>query len=471
MEQFYNIPHFYSFTVQIYNFFLYIHRFLLFLHKFFFVNRSILKLAIPNIISNITIPLLGLVDMMLMGHLSSPVYIGAIALGGTIFSVLYSFFSFLRAGTTGFTAQSYGSNDFHEISYSLYRATTIAIIATLLILCLQNPIAKLSLILLDGSNEVRNLAITYFYVRIWAAPANMLLYCLNGWFIGMQNTKSPMIIAIIINVLNIVFSIFFVVVMKKDVVGVALGTVIAQYCGLVTALIFLFTKYKPYLIKINIHILLDINKLKKFFKVNTDLMIRSILLVLTIAFFTNQSAILGDNILSINMTLLQFFYIFSYFTDGFAYAGEALVGKFIGANDSENLKSVVTHLFKWGAFISVPFTIIYALFPTPFVKMISDNPTIIQQVQPYYVYMALIPIITFAAFLWDGIYIGATASKAIRNTMILSSLFVFLPMWYFLTPILGNHGLWIAFLGFMIARGVSMTFSAKKSILQLPKNQ
>ena len=173
MEQFHNIPHFYSFTVQIYNFFSYIHRFLLFLRKFFFVNRSILKLAIPNIISNITTPLLRLVDMMLMGHLSSPVYIGAIALGGTIFSVLYSFFSFLRAGTTGFTAQSYGSNDFHEISYSLYRATTIAIIATLLILCLQNPIAKLSLILLDGSNEVRNLAITYFYVRIWAAPANM----------------------------------------------------------------------------------------------------------------------------------------------------------------------------------------------------------------------------------------------------------------------------------------------------------
>lgn len=435
------------------------------------MNRSILKLAIPNIISNITIPLLGLVDMMLMGHLSSPVYIGAIALGGTIFSVLYSFFSFLRAGTTGFTAQAFGSNDFQEISYSLYRAATIAIIATLLILCLQNPIAKLSLALLDGSNEVRNLAITYFYIRIWAAPANMLLYCLNGWFIGMQNTRIPMIIAIIINVLNIAFSIFFVVVMKQDVVGVALGTVIAQYCGLLTALIFLFAKFKTYLIKVNIHILLNINKLKRFFKVNTDLMVRSILLVLTIAFFTNQSATLGDNILSINMILLQFFYIFSYFTDGFAYAGEALVGKFIGANDSENLNSVVRHLFKWGAFISLPFTVLYALFPTPFVKIISDNPMIIEQVQPYYIYMVLIPIITFAAFLWDGIYIGATASKAIRNTMIFSSLLVFLPLWYFLTPVLGNHGLWIAFLSFMIARGVSMTLSAKKNILQLANNQ
>lgn len=435
------------------------------------MNRSILKLAIPNIISNITIPLLGLVDMILMGHLSSPVYIGAIALGGTIFSVLYSFFSFLRAGTTGFTAQAYGAKDHSEVSYSLYRSTIIAIIAFLLIICMQNPIAKVSMALLEGSNEVLNLAITYFFVRIWAAPANMLLYCLNGWFIGMQNTKIPMAIAIIINVLNIAFSIFFVVVMHQDVVGVALGTVIAQYCGLITALIFIFVKYKQYLIKIDTHILLDINKLKKFFVVNTDLMIRSILLVLTIAFFTNQSAKLGDNMLSINMILLQFFYIFSYFTDGFAYAGEALVGKFIGARNQENLRSVVIHLFKWGAYICVPFAILYALFPTPFVKMISDHPVIIEQIQPYYIYMVLIPIITFAAFLWDGIYIGATASKAIRNTMIISSILVFLPMWYFLMPIYGNHGLWVAFLGFMLARGISMTFFAKKNILQLPNNQ
>ena len=435
------------------------------------MNRSILKLAIPNIISNITIPLLGLVDMILMGHLNSPVYIGAIALGGTIFSVMYSFFSFLRAGTTGFTAQSYGANDSSEVSYSLYRSLCIAVIAFLLILSLQKPIADISLALLEGSDDVKNLAITYFFVRIWAAPANMLLYCLNGWFIGMQNTKIPMAIAIIINVLNIVFSVFFVVVLKQDVAGVALGTVIAQYCGLITAFVFILTKYRNYLIKIDVHILLNVNKLKKFFKVNTDLMIRSILLVLTIAFFTNQSAKLGDNILSINMILMQFFYIFSYFTDGFAYAGEALVGKFIGARDEKSLFSVVVHLFKWGAYICVPFAILYAVFPTPFVRIISDQPVIIEQIRPYYIYMTLIPIITFAAFLWDGIYIGATASKAIRNTMIISSIIIFLPLWYILTPLYGNHGLWIAFLCFMLARGISMTFFAKKNIFQLPNNQ
>lgn len=435
------------------------------------MNRSILKLAIPNIISNITIPLLGLVDMMLMGHLSSPVYIGAIALGGTIFSVMYSFFSFMRAGTTSFTAQALGGGDDIEISHSLYRPLFIAAIASILIISLQDPIAQLSLMLLDGSDEVKELAITYFYVRIWAAPANMFLYCFNGWFIGMQNTRIPMAIAIIINVFNIFFSIFFVIMMKQDVAGVALGTVIAQYCGLATALFCLFRKYRKNLSRINFSILLNANKLKRFFKVNTDFMTRSILLILTIAFFTNQSAKLGDNILSINMILLQFFYIFSYFTDGFAYAGEALVGRFTGAGDRESLKSAVTHLFRWGAYISIPFTILYAIFPTTFVKIISDNAEIIAEISPYYIYMAVIPVITFAAFLWDGIYIGATASKAIRNTMIIASLVVFVPLWYFLVPRFGNHGLWIAFLSFMAARGVSMTIMAKKNILQFTKNQ
>lgn len=435
------------------------------------MNRSILRLAIPNIISNITIPLLGLVDMILMGHLSSPVYIGAIALGGTIFSVMYSFFSFMRAGTTGFTAQALGGGDSTEISHSLYRPLFIATIASILIISLQNPIARLSLLLLDGSDEVKHLAITYFYVRIWAAPANMFLYCLNGWFIGMQNTRIPMAIAIIINVSNIIFSIFLVIVMKQDVAGVALGTVMAQYCGLATALFCLFRKYRKNLSRINFSILLNANKLKRFFKVNTDFMTRSILLILTIAFFTNQSAKLGDNILSINMILLQLFYIFSYFTDGFAYAGEALVGRFTGAGDSESLRSVVTHLFRWGAYISIPFTVLYALFPTTFVKIISDNAEIIAETSPYYIYMAVIPVITFAAFLWDGIYIGATASKAIRNTMIIASLAVFAPLCYLLVPRFGNHGLWIAFLSFMAARGASMTLMAKKNILQSNKNQ
>lgn len=433
------------------------------------MNREILKLAIPNIISNITIPILGLVDMILMGHLGSAVYIGAIALGGTIFSVLYSFFSFLRAGTTGFTAQALGCNNKTEIIYSLYRSLCIGIPIIILILSLQTPIAKLSSILLDGSDEVKSLALKYFYIRIWAAPANIMLYCFNGWFVGMQNTKIPMFIAILINVMNILFSIIFVIILKQNVTGVALGTVIAQYSGLTLAIVLLIRNYKSYFIKINKEILFDFSKIKRFFKVNTDLMIRSFLLIISIAFFTNQSAKLGDNILAINMILLQSFYIFSYFTDGFAYAGEALVGKFIGSKDRNNLIKSIRLLLMWGFSISIPFTILYALFPSTFVKIISDNPNILTEIKPYYIYMIIIPLITFAAFIWDGIYIGATASKAIRNTMIISSIFIFLPAWFFLVPRFENHGLWIAFLCFMIARGIAMTLMAKRNIIQSVK--
>ena len=318
--------------------------------------------------------------------------------------------------------------------------------------------------LLHGSDEVLAFTATYFRVRIWAAPAVLCLYAFNGWFIGMQNTTIPMIIAILTNVVNIVLSIIFVNAMGMGVTGVALGTVIAQYCGLLTAIIFLFAKFRYHLIPIRGVILLQSDKLKRFFSVNADFMIRSILLVLSIAYFNNQSAKLGDDMLAVNMILMQFFYIFSYFTDGFAYAGEALVGRFTGAHDSKQLHQTVKLLLIWGVIIAAPFTVLYALFPDWFIGLISDQPEIAVQAQPYHIYLALIPMITFAAFLWDGIYIGATASRAIRNTMLISALGVFLPASLILMPLFGNHGLWSAFLMFMVARGLSMTLMAKKAV-------
>ena len=403
--------------------------------------------------------------MMLMGHLDSVAYIGAIGLGGTIFSVLYSIFSFMRAGTTGFTAQAYGGKDESEISYAFYRSMGIALIATVLVLSLQRPIEWIAMQLLNGSSEVLGYTAEYYRVRIWAAPAVLSLYTFNGWYIGMQNTTIPMTIAILINVVNIGLSVLFVNVFHMGVTGVALGTVIAQYTGLLTAIIFMLAKYRRYLIPIEKKVLLQADKLKRFFKVNTDFMIRSILLVLTLAFFTNQSAKLGDDILAVNMILMQFFYIFSYFTDGFAYAGEALVGRFTGAKDPVNLKKTVKYLLLWGLGLSVPFTLLYWAFPEAFIHLISDRPEVAVQARPYHLYMILIPVITFAAFIWDGIYIGATAAKGIRNTMLIASLVVFLPAWAILMPRYGNHGLWIAFLLFMIARGVSMTVMAKRSVL------
>ena len=428
------------------------------------LNRSILKLAIPNIVSNITVPLLGLVDMVLMGHQDSIAYIGAIGLGGTIFSVMYSIFSFMRAGTTGFTAQAYGAGDKTEMAYALYRSLCIALVSTVLVLSLQGFVEWLSLRLLHGSEEVLAHTVTYFRVRIWAAPAVLCLYAFNGWFIGMQNTTIPMVIAILTNVVNIGLSVLFVNGMGMGVSGVALGTVIAQYCGLITAVVFLFAKFRHCLIPVRRAVLLQRDKLKRFFSVNADFMIRSILLVLSIAYFNNQSAKLGDDMLAVNMILMQFFYIFSYFTDGFAYAGEALVGRFTGAHDGEQLRKTVKLLLVWGFVIALLFTLLYALFPDAFIGLISDQPEIALQAKPYHIYMILIPLITFAAFLWDGVYIGATAARAIRNTMLISAVCVFLPATLLLMPRFGNHGLWIAFLLFMVARGLSMTLMAKKAV-------
>ena len=391
------------------------------------LNRSILRLAVPNIVSNITVPLLGFVDMMLMGHQDSITYIGAIGLGGTIFSVMYSIFSFMRAGTTGFTAQAYGANDRAEMAYSLYRSLCIALIATVLVLSLQDAVEWISMKLLNGSEEVLAYTATYFHVRIWAAPAVLCLYAFNGWYLGMQNTTIPMTIAILTNVVNIVLSVIFVNAMGMGVRGVALGTVIAQYCGLLTAIIFLFAKFRRHLIPIRWVLLVEKDKLKRFFKVNADFMIRSILLVLSIAYFNNQSAKLGDDMLAVNMILMQFFYIFSYFTDGFAYAGEALVGRFTGAHDTKQLRQTVRLLFLWGFLIALPFTALYALFPDWFISLVSDQPEIIPMAQPYHIYLAAIPLVTFAAFLWDGVYIGATAARAIRNTMLISAIGMFLP--------------------------------------------
>lgn len=434
------------------------------------LNHSIIRLAIPNIISNITVPLLGLVDMILMGHQDSVAYIGAIGLGGTIFSVMYSIFSFMRAGTTGFTAQAYGAGDESEISYSFYRSISIALLATIIVLSLQSPVEWVSMKLLNGSDEVLRHTALYFRVRIWAAPAVLCLYTFNGWYIGLQNTTIPMTIAILINVANIALSILFVNGLGLGVQGVALGTVVAQYCGLFTAIIFLLTKYRHYLIPVRKALLLQRDRLRRFFRVNTDFMIRSILLVLSIAFFTNQSAKLGDDILAVNMILMQFFYIFSYFTDGFAYSGEALVGRFTGARDLIHLKKTVKYLLIWGLTLSLPFTLLYWAFPDTFVQLITDQPEVAQQARPYHIFMILIPLVTFAAFLWDGIYIGATAASSIRNTMIIAAIAVFLPATLLLVPRYGNHGLWIAFLLFMTARGVSMSFMARKAIFRPLEN-
>jgi multidrug resistance protein, MATE family len=434
------------------------------------VNKEILRLAIPNIISNLTVPLLGMVDMALMGRMGSPVYIGAIALGGIIFSVVYMGFGFLRMGTTGFTAQAYGRGNTLQISYALYRALAIALLIALLLIVLQKQLGWFSFFLLDGSEEVKSLASTYFLIRIWAAPATLGLYAFMGWFVGMQNTLIPMYIAIAINLLNIAFNLIFVVWLGMDVDGVAWGTVLAQYSGLLLAIGFYLKKYSKYRIKLSLPLLIEKSELQRFFKVNADILIRTMLLILTLSFFTSKSAGIGDEVLAINSIILQFFFLFSYFMDGFAYAGEALTGKFIGSGNKQKLIKLIKHNFAWGLSLSLPFMLLYAFIPSLLIGLITNDVNLIDSSKSFHVWMLLIPVTTFGAFIWDGIFVGATASTAMRNSMLIAVLLVFFPVWMLLNNIWENHGLWIAFHLFMLSRAVTMSLMARKAVLGVVKN-
>jgi len=431
------------------------------------MNRQILNLAIPNIISNITIPLLGMVDLAILGHLESAKYIGAIALGGLIFNFIYAFFSFLRMGTSGFTSQAYGENNPTEMILMFGRSMFFAIIGGILIILLQYPIDLLSFNLISGSNDVETLAREYYYIRIYAAPASLGIMALSGWFIGMQNAKIPMIIAILINIINIGANLLFVYGFGMRSAGVAWGTLIAQYVGLIVGIILFWRYYRSYFSHWENQLFFNMAKLKRFFQVNTDIIIRTLSLIFVFAFFTVESAKINDTILAVNTVLLQYLLVFSYLTDGFAHAAEALVGKYIGAKDSARLKKVIRYLFLWGLGISIPFTLTYVFAGDYLLYILTDNSEVIAAAAPYLFWIGIVPILTFAAFIWDGVYIGATASKAMRNALLISTLVIFLPSYYLLKNHLANHGLWLAIMLFMISRGILLTLYSRKHIFNL----
>jgi len=417
------------------------------------MKNPILRLAIPNILSNITIPLVGMVDLALMGHMDSEIHLNAIAIGGTIFSFIYMSFGFLRMGTTGFVAQAYGSNNREELIHILSRSLIVAFTIAAFILTLQIPIGQISIYLLNAGDEVNHLALVYFHIRVFAAPATLGLYAVMGWFIGKQDTKTPLYLALLINIGNIGFNLLFIYVfhMKSD--GVAWGTLIAQYMGFITGLFIIF-KRNTALIKLwNWQKVIEKVKLKQFFSVNRDIFIRTILLLLTITFFTASSARMGTEILAVNTILLQFFMFFTYFIDGFANAAEALVGKHIGIQDRKGLRLLIRKIFIWGLSISVLFSLIYIVFGEYIIMILTDIPHIIATAKPYFIWIGILPIVSFAAFIWDGVFVGATEAKAMRNSMLISTLLVFFPLYYILQPLWANHGLWIAFNAFLFSRG------------------
>ena len=420
------------------------------------MNRRILRLAIPSIVSNITVPLLGLVDVTIVGHLGAAAYIGAIAVGGLLFNILYWNFGFLRMGTSGLTSQAYGRKDPDAAVRVLVQAVAVGLLSAGVILVLQYPVERLAFSLLDTSEEVERYAVAYFRVCVWGAPAVLAMYGFKGWFIGMQNSRFPMYIAIAVNVINILCSLCFVFLLKMKVEGVALGTVVAEWSGLVIALVLWRTRYGTLRRRIALRDSLHFSAMKRFFAVNRDIFFRTLCLIAVTTFFTSTGARQGDVILAVNTLLMQLFTLFSYIMDGFAYAAEALAGRYIGAGDLKNLRHAVSNLFGWGVGLSLVFTLLYGIGGKHFLGLLTSEQQVIQVAGHYFYWVLAIPLAGFGAFLWDGILIGATATRQMLWAMAVAAA-AFFGIYYIFSGAKDNHILWLAFLTYLLLRGVMMT--------------
>ena len=425
------------------------------------MNRRILHLAIPSIVSNITVPLLGLVDVTIVGHLGATAYIGAIAVGGLLFNILYWNFGFLRMGTSGLTSQAYGRKDKDAEIRVLVQAGSVGLFSALAMLILQYPIERLAFRLLDTSAEVEQYAVTYFRICIWGAPAVLAQYGFTGWFIGMQNSRYPMYIAIVMNVINIVCSSCFVFLFGMKVEGVALGTVVAQYSGVMMAWWLWFYNYKELRGRITFRGSLQLIAMRRFFAVNRDIFLRTLCLIGVTTFFTSTGARQGDVILAVNTLLMQLFTLFSYIMDGFAYAGEALSGRYVGACNLVQLKRAVKALFGWGVGLSLVFTLLYGIGGENFLGLLTNDTVVIETAGHYFYWVLAIPLAGFAAFLWDGILIGATATRFMLWAMLVASGSFFV-IYYCFSGATNNHMLWLAFLVYLALRGVMQTLWSRK---------
>ena len=428
------------------------------------INKEIYRLAFPNIVSNFSIPLLGAVDTALMGRLESEYYLGAVGIGGIIFSFIYWGFGFLRMATTGLTAQAFGEKDLPECGRLLLRAVCIGITSSLFLFIFQWQLIDFSFLLIDASPEVEHFARVYFHIRLYAAPATLCLHAFHGVFLGLQNARYPMLLTLVVNLVNIGLNLVFVRLLGMKVAGVALATVIAQYVGLFLAVLFFSRYYRDILPAWDFREILAFSRLKRFLHISSDIFIRTCCLVFSHAVFTAKSAALSDTVLAINTILLQFINLMSYAIDGLAFAAESLIGKYKGAQDMRNLKRTTRKIFFWSFLFGGVIMLIFVLFGEQLLHLFTDQIPLIEQAKPYLIWIIVAPVVNVAAYIWDGIFLGATASKALRNSVILSTV-LFLSAVYLLMPF-GNHGLWGALTLLLVARGVSLTALAPKYLFR-----
>lgn len=425
------------------------------------MRKRIFNLALPNIISNITVPLLSLVDVALAGHLGSPTAIGAVAVASGLVSYIYWLFAFLRMGTTGFTSQAYGRSDVEEICRQLAKGLFYAGILSLLIIFLRKPLYQFAFLLSANGEALGNDAQLYLSYAFFGAPAALGLYTMNGWFIGMQNTRIPMVISILQNVINIVFSFYLVQYQGLGIAGLAIGTITAQYTCFILMLLLAVRRYKRYLRFIKWSHCTDTKGIGRYFTVGGLLMIRTTLMGAVTLFFTYASAKIGTNTVAANTLLMQLFTLFSYFMDGFAYAGEALCGRYIGERNRKLGALMRKELLVISGTITLLITLIYLVLPKQILGILTNDPVVIDVAMNNVYWVALIPIVSFAAFIWDGLLVGATASRVMLETIFVGAILYF-STYFIASPSLGSGGLWLAFDLYLFGRSVYGLLAMKR---------
>ncbi len=416
------------------------------------------------ILSNISVPMLGMVDTGVTGHLDSAAYLGAVAVGSTIFGFLYSSVNFLRMGTTGISAQHFGAGNFDGVRIALGQALITALLIASVLLLFRLPLGNLALGLLGPDSLVREYALDYYQIRIWSAPATLATYALIGWFIGLQNARVPLIIVLVTNIINIALDLWFVVVLDWKVEGVAAASVIAEYTGVAVGLGFAWVELRKHGGEWVLSKLTKISEYKAFLAVNGNLFVRTIALMFTFAFITAQGARQGGLILAANAILINLQHLLSFALDGLAHAAEALVGKAVGAKSRAALQASVAVTLRWSLVIAVGFCVAFYVGGPSLIRILTDLPEVRETTLTYLPWLIISPLVSVLPFLYDGVFVGATRATEMRNIMLISTVIVFLPAWYAL-QFLGNHGLWLSFIIFMASRSVGMHYYYRSRVL------
>lgn len=418
------------------------------------MNRAILKIALPAIVTNITTPILGLVDLAIVGHFGSAAFIGAIAVGSSLFNMVYWLLNFLRAGTSGLTAQAVGGENYSLRNAILWRGSVLGFILGVATLIISPLLAYWLIPFMEADAATAPLAEIYFNTAIWGAPAYLTTYALSGWLLGNQDSVSTLWIAVCTNIANILLSLTFVGFFDMKIEGVAMGTAISQWIGFFLGIIIIRRKYAPRFESLSK--IFDLSQLKRFFKVNIDILLRTACLIAVTLWFTRTGASYGADILAANALLMQLFMLFSFFMDGFAYAGEALGGKYHGANERGAVRKLTVNLLLWGTALALVGVVLYFFAGEWIIGILTDDLHVRATAGDFLPWAITIPLFGFMAFVYDGIFIGMTLTRRMLLSMA-CAMGVYFLLYFLLRHSMGNHALWLAFSIYLLTRGITQS--------------